>query len=170
PGTVAAPGSTATFTPSAALTLGAVYKATLTTAIKDLAGNSLPVAYSWQFTVASSVDTTPPTVVSTAPATDATGASTSAPITVTFSEPMDPASVTAAFTVSAHNGGAAAAGAVAVSGAVASFTPSPALSYGTLYDASISVAAKDLAGNALAAAYTWSFTTGAQPTLVIDEI
>src|SRR3989442_10246874 len=63
-GTVAASGSTATFKPGTALPLSGVYKATLTTDIKDLAGNNLPAAYSWQVTITRTVDTTPPTVSS----------------------------------------------------------------------------------------------------------
>jgi hypothetical protein len=41
------------------------------------------------------------------------------------------------------------------------FKPNAGLAAGTQYTASISTAAKDLAGNSLAAAKTWRFTTGA---------
>jgi hypothetical protein len=40
---------TATFTPSASLTADTTYTATLSTAITDVAGNSLAVEYSWSF-------------------------------------------------------------------------------------------------------------------------
>ena len=45
---------TATFTPSAALANSTAYTATVTTGIKDLAGNSLASDYSWSFTTVGS--------------------------------------------------------------------------------------------------------------------
>jgi len=48
---------------------------------------------------------------------------------------------------------------VSVSGNTASFTPSNPLAGSTQYTATITTAAKDAAGNALAANYFWSFTT-----------
>ncbi|MBJ6724954.1 kelch repeat-containing protein [Geomesophilobacter sediminis] len=43
---------TATWTPTAALTSGTNYTATLTTAVKDLSGSPLPADFSWSFTTA----------------------------------------------------------------------------------------------------------------------
>jgi hypothetical protein len=40
------------------------------------------------------------------------------------------------------------------------FKPDSDLQPGTQYTATVSTAAKDLAGNSLAAAKTWQFTTG----------
>ena len=78
---------------------------------------------------------------------------------------MDAASLSAAtFTLSAAGAAGAAAGAtvagsVSASRGTASFTPAAALTAGTLYTATVSVGAKDAAGNALVAAHGWSFTT-----------
>ena len=47
-------------------------------------------------------------------------------------------------------------------GFVAGATPVAALAYGTTYTVTVS-GARDAAGNALAAAYSWSFTTAAAP-------
>jgi len=51
-GTVTYSGTTATFTPSAALAGGTVYTGTITTGAKDAAGNALASNYSWSFTTA----------------------------------------------------------------------------------------------------------------------
>lgn len=43
-------GKTLIFTPSSSLSRGTTYTATVTTGVKDLSGNSLPVPKSWSFT------------------------------------------------------------------------------------------------------------------------
>ena len=60
---------------------------------------------------------------------------------------------------------ASVAGSVTLSGTTATFTPSAPLAYSTTYTATLTTGVTDLANNALAAAYTWSFTTGAAPSL-----
>lgn len=103
-------------------------------------------------------DTTPPTVAATSPSGSASAVAAGAIVSVTFSEAMDATTLTtASFTLQAT--GVAVAGSVSANGSVASFTPSAALAAGTVYSAAISTAIKDTAGNALAAAQTWSFTT-----------
>jgi Ice-binding-like/Bacterial Ig-like domain len=82
---------------------------------------------------------------------------------------MDPVTIVASgtFTVSVSGaGGAAVAGNVAYDSVnkIATFTPTANLTASTQYTATITNAAKDLAGNALAAgarANPWTFTTGA---------
>ena len=98
-------------------------------------------------------DTIPPTVSSTSPVDGAAGVAISSAITVTFSEAMDPATINAAtFTVSG------ATGTISYSGTTAIFTPD-ALVNGTAYTVTVSSAVTDAAGNALAADYTFIFTT-----------
>lgn len=53
-GTVTYSGTTATFNPTLALSAGLVYTATLTTGVKDLAGNALPSNKVWSFTTGGS--------------------------------------------------------------------------------------------------------------------
>jgi hypothetical protein len=55
---------------------------------------------------------------------------------------------------------------VTCSGNIATFAPTAALAEGKIYTATVTTGAKDAAGNALAANYTWSFTT--ITTAVVD--
>jgi hypothetical protein len=57
-GTVTMSGNTVTFTPSTSLAGSAQYRATITTAVRDAAGNALTSAYSWSFTTVASTSTT----------------------------------------------------------------------------------------------------------------
>ncbi|KAF0219003.1 MAG: type IV pilus assembly protein [Geobacteraceae bacterium] len=146
----------AVFTPSVNLSSNTTYTATITTGVKDLAGNAMAQTKTWSFTTANT-DTTPPTVTFTNPVNGATGIAVSSTVTATFSEAMDAATITSAtFTLS--NG---VTGTVAYDAAtnIATFTPSAALANSTTYTATITTGEKDLAGNAMAAAKTWSFTT-----------
>jgi len=159
-GTVAYSGTTATFTPAASLMANTIYTGTITTGAKDAAGNALASDYSWSFTTAAGVvtDVTPPTVLSAAPANNATAIATSIHPAVTFSEAMNSTTInTTNFTL--KQGSTAVAGTVAYSGTTATFTPSSALAANTVYTGTITTGAKDAAGNAIATNYTWSFTT-----------
>lgn len=172
PGTVSYAGSTATFTPTSNLTASTQFTATITSAAKDLSGNALvagSVPNPWSFTTGTTTDTTAPTITLTNPANAATNVLLNSTVTATFSKAMDPVTIAAAgtFTVAvAGAGGAAVAGSVTYDSAsqIATFTPAANLTATTQYTATISNAAKDLAGNALASgakANPWSFTTGA---------
>ena len=160
PGLVACSGVTATFTPTTALTATSSFTATVASA-KDLAGNALASSYSWSFTTGATLDTTAPVVNSTIPGDGATSVVTNSALAATFSKPIAPASInTATFTLTA-TGGAAVLGTVTYSGLTATFQPATALASSRQFTATIVAGVKDLAGNALAANHTWSFTTGA---------
>jgi len=111
-------------------------------------------------------DTTPPNVVSTTPASGATGVSIGTTVTATFNEALNAATVSTS-TVLLKNGAAQIAATVSYASGVATLTPSTALSASTTYTATIKgggAGVTDVAGNALASDFTWSFTTGAAPT------
>jgi uncharacterized delta-60 repeat protein len=100
-----------------------------------------------------------PSVVSTDPVNGATNVSPNATVFAMFNNPMNDATLdTSSFIVTGPSGTIAALVQLP-SGTMATFTPSTALASNTTYTATITTAAKDLAGNALAANYTWSFTT-----------
>jgi hypothetical protein len=101
-----------------------------------------------------------PTVLSVIPANSATAVTVNSKVIVTFSEAMSPMSITTS-TFTLKNGSTAVTGTVACSGSSVTFTPAAVLTASTLYTGTITTGAKDMAGNAIAANYTWSFTTGA---------
>ena len=161
-GAVTYAGVTAVFTPASNLAANTLFTATITTGVKDLAGNALAVNKVWTFTTGAAPDTTAPTVSSTIPVNAATGVAVNSAMAATFSEAMDPLTITTA-TFTLTQGVTPVSGAVTYAGVTATFTPTAGLAYSTVYTATITTGAKDLAGNALASDYVWSFTTGAAP-------
>ncbi len=161
-GAVITSGLTAIFTPDVDLTPSTAYTATISAGAADLAGNTLAGGHSWTFTTGGVTDLIAPTVSSVSPASSTTAVSVSGKVTATFSEAMNPLAVNAKTFTLVH-GTTPVTGAVTLSGQTATFTPATALLGRTVYTASILTGAADLAGNTLATAYTWSFTTGAVP-------
>ncbi|TAK03256.1 VWA domain-containing protein [Patescibacteria group bacterium] len=109
------------------------------------------------------IDTAAPTVTSVVPANNAAGVATNASFTVTFSEAMNPATLTNA-TVYLVQGGSSVAGTLAKTPTTATFTPSSVLAAGTAFTVKViggSSGAKDLAGNPLASDFNSTFTTAA---------
>jgi hypothetical protein len=108
-------------------------------------------------------DTTPPTVGSTNPAGYQTGVAVNVAVTATFREAVKSVSATT-FTLRA--GTTTVAATVTLSGMTATFTPSTPLANATTYTATITTGVTDLANNALAANFVWSFTTGAAADII----
>ena len=163
--TYADAGRIATLAPASALAASTTYTATVTTAAQDLAGNFLASSVVWSFTTGTTADTTPPTVTAVSPGPGATGVAVNTKVNATFSESMDPATVTtASFTLSGP-------GATAVTGTIAyvdltgiaTFKPASALAANTTFTARLTSGVRDLAGNALANAFVWTFTTAVTP-------
>jgi hypothetical protein len=146
-------GMTASFTPAVPLSPGTVYTGTITTGAKDPLGNSIATNYTWSFATG-----VIPMVIATDPVNGATGVAINKVITATFNSVMDASTINTA-TFLLKQGVTAITGTVTYSGVTASFTPSSSLVNNTLYTATITTGAKNTAGNALAANYTWSFTT-----------
>jgi hypothetical protein len=154
--------NTATLTPSAALAGSTTYTATVKTGVRDSAGNALATNRVWTFTTASA-DTTAPTVTTVSPASGATSVSPTTTVTATFSEAMDASTVTATNVELRNASNVLIAASVAYNATtnVVTLTPTAALAGSTGHTATIKVGVKDLAGNALATARVWSFTTAA---------
>ena len=105
---------------------------------------------------------TAPTVVSEAPPDGAAGACPNTIVTVTFSKAMNPVSINGTTFLLTGPGTTPVAGLVTYDGPsnTATFTPSATLALSTLYTATVTTGAIDLYGNALAANFVWTFTTG----------
>ena len=125
-----------------------------------------------------------PLVLSTNPANLATGVPLDQVITVTFNEPMNPATITpAAFSLTGPLGsGRVAAGGSSeadITGSVSydastntmSFTPNPKLKSNSSYTGKVATTVKDMMGNALQVDYVWTFNTGAtvSPTVASTD-
>jgi ketosteroid isomerase-like protein len=168
--------NTAIFTPTAALTASTQYTTTVSTAAQSAQGNALPANYVWSFTTGVDANATAPTVVSTDPANAAISVPLNQKVAATFSTSMDPSTISAVgtFTVAATVGGVAVPGTVSSAGNTAIFTPTANLAASTQYTATITTAAKDLTGIAMAANFTWNFTTGiatnvAGPAITVEN-
>jgi Ice-binding-like/Bacterial Ig-like domain len=154
-----------TFTPSTSLAIGTAYTATITTGTRDLFGNVLASNFVWTFTTAANGCNPAPLVVSVAPPIGAVGVCPNTIVTATFSEAMNPSSIEGMTFTLIGPGTTPVVGQVTydVASDTAIFTPSSSLVLNTLYTATITTGAQDLFGNALAADFVWTFTTGANP-------
>ena len=170
-GVISYSGATASFLPTANLLPNTLYTATVTSGVKDVAGNAMINNYVWSFTTDAGPDVLAPVVTSTDPLHAATGVPYNKKISATFSEAMDSLSTTTSFTIAkASMGGISVTGSVTYAGGTAVFTPLFNLSPNTTYTATITTAAKDLAGNTLAGNYVWSFTTGVSADQVAPTV
>lgn len=174
-GTVSYSGLNATFIPLSTLASNTGYTVTIKgggAGVKDLAGNPLATDYVTSWTTAAAVDVTPPTVTGTVNTNGAVNVAVNSTAGATFSEALDPLSVTnATFTLKETVSGNAVAGTVSYSGVNAVFTPTSNLTSSLGYTATIKggiTGVKDLASNPLAADSVWSWTTAGHGPVAID--
>ena len=148
------------FKPASALSANTTYDATITTGAADMAGDHLAANYVFSFVTRDSSDASDITVFKTIPASGQTGVAVTSNVQVVFSEGAAPNTVNAATLVVKDGHGAAVSGTVhydiVTNNAV--FTPAAPLMAGMTYAVTIS-GVTDLAGEAMAAPYTFSFTT-----------
>ena len=165
-GVITYTGTNAYFTPSSNLLPGSIYMATITTAAKDLAGNSMLANYTWSFTTSTSSTAVSPSVITTDPTNNQTGVALNKIITATFSTQMDPLTITTTnFKIS--QGTTPISGTVSYSGLVATFAPSALLAAGSIYNATITTGALDLIGNPINSNYVWTFSTVSTVTVPV---
>lgn len=182
-GSVALNGSsriaTYTLTSPASLTAQTLYTATVTGARSIATGLALSHPFVWHFTTGIAADVTKPRVTVTEPITTIPGPTLGVPsntvITARFTEDMAPGTIdSASFTLTCVAPCVSPAGNVnyTVGSRTAAFVPVALLVPATTYTATITTAAKDLAGNALAgnqaplpaaSNYVWTFTTDVAP-------
>lgn len=147
--------NTLSFTPTDPLTPNTTYTCTVKSTVKDKTGNYLQTDYIWTFSTGTFLS---PTVISVDPADAATGVALNKIVTATFSVPMDPLTISAT-TFTLYQGTTPIAGTVSYTGSTATFTPSADLAFNTVYTATITTGAENLAGIPLANDFEWTFTT-----------
>jgi alpha-tubulin suppressor-like RCC1 family protein len=108
----------------------------------------------------SSSDTTAPTI-SSPPTSGATDVSVSENITVPFSEAMDSSTINSTNITVVNGSGSTVNGVWSYSGTTATFNPFSDLSFSTTYTVTVGTGVKDSAGNNLASASSWGFSTEA---------
>jgi hypothetical protein len=162
-GKITSNGVTASFTPSVALNANTVYTGTVTTGVKDYAGNAMIANYVWSFNTGNV-----PTVISTDPANGASNVALSKIISATFSTAMNPLTINNT-TFVVKQGATLIPGVVTYTGMTATFTPAAALVQNSVYAATISTGATDVSGNAMVSNYNWSFATGTDPIVLSTD-
>ena len=170
--------ATFTLTPGTTLATLTQYTGTITGATSLASGVAMAGPFTWQFTtVAAPSDVTLPQVSTTDPATTTPGPTTGVPsntaISATFTKNMAPATITGtSFTVTCTAPCVSPTGSVnySVGARTAVFRPAANFIVGDTYTVTITTAATDVAGNALAgnqaplpaaSSYVWTFTAAA---------
>jgi hypothetical protein len=159
---------TATLTPKAALSPVTTYTATVVggaSGVKNVSGVPMPGNTTWSFTV----DGPAPAVTSVTPAAGATGVSTTAVITVTFSHAMTAATLTTATMGAQDAHGTVVPVTISYNpnSFTATLTPSGFFAPSTTYTVTVAggsggAVVQDANGRPLAATVTFSFTTVSQ--------
>ena len=162
-GTITYSGVTATFTPTGNLTTNTTYVVRITTAVKDPQGNALQEDYLFSFSTGATLQ---PLVIATSPTPNETGVVLNKIVSATFNMPMDPATITTT-TFTLKQGANTITGVVTYSNNTAFFTPNANLTANTVYTATVTTGAYNMAGVGLANDYVWNFTTG---TIVAPKV
>ena len=127
----------------------------------DTSGNvdATPATHTWV------VDLVAPTISSRTPAPGATAVAQAAAVTVQLSEPVNAASATTSSVFLRRLGSATnVPSAISVSGSTITLQPSSVLLLGVTYEATVQPSVTDVAGNALGAESTWTFTVNSTIT------
>lgn len=165
-----AASNTAIFASNSPLTASKLYTATITTAAESTTGKTMASNYVWSFTSGDATDGVAPTVNSTDPADAIADFKLNRNITASFNESLNPSTVSAtSFTLKETVSTNAVTGIVSYNdnGKVASFNPDANLTASVDYTATLTTDIQDLAGNALAANVTWTFSgTAVSPVLM----
>ena len=169
------PNTVAVFMPSQFLSATTPYDVALSTAILDTAGNPL-VSFASAFVSGAGIDNFRPSVVSTSPPFNArfnvpTNIPLNANVTVTFSEPMNPLTITSnslqvSFVSDASQQGVAVSGSLTMSPDLrtVTFAPTRPLAPSSTYTVTLGSSITDLAGNVFLPLVGSQFVTGVQST------
>jgi hypothetical protein len=132
------------------------YEAVLATTSQNIT----PALDSVTITYTKDPDTVAPTVVAESPAPGTTNANYAAPITVNFSELMNPATISGATVYLQQMGSTTTVPAtVTYAGSTATIQPTAILNGNTQYQVTVAGSVADVSGNTLGSNLTWTFTT-----------
>ncbi len=154
----------AVFTPNSALAAMTTYTATVGTGVTDLAGNALAAPVSWSFTTGNT-DVQAPSITGRFPASGATAVAIDTGVVVTFSEELNPASLTGNIFVEGAFGTVPARMVYDAATYRVSLTPSAPLLPLTRYTVTVRGAVADWAGLTLGTDSVWAFTTATEPPM-----
>ncbi|MGC7846927.1 Ig-like domain-containing protein [Desulforudis sp. 1088] len=154
-------GSSLTIDPISDLVYSTTYTVTVPAgAVNDAAGNALASEYSFSFTTGSVPDTTPPTIISTDPATGATGVGLSKTVTATFSEDIIAGGSFDSITIINTKTGNPVQITRSIQGNILLLNPTSNFAKRATYKVVIPAGAvQDTAGNGFSDQYSFSFTT-----------
>jgi hypothetical protein len=157
-----AASQTATMNPTAQLAFSTTYTASVAATVKASDGAPLATAYTWQFTTQAPP---PPDVTSTSPADGDTGVSPAANVRATFSQPIDPTSITTSSFTLRDSSGALVPASVGYDSTLqqATLTPTSQLTGGGTYSARIGTTVRTQQAATLDAPFVWSFTVAPTP-------
>ena len=153
--------ATLTFVPTNDLLDNTTYTGRIESSVTDLLGNPLKEDYIWTFSTGALL---PPLVISTDPFDTETNVVLDKVISATFSEEMDPSTITDITYTVMTSGGIPLTGSVSIdiTGTIASFTPDNNLLTDSTYIATITTGAQsNITGLSLENNYVWEFSTGA---------
>src|SRR5690606_21560659 len=128
-----AASNTAVFEPTSNMTAGIVYTATITTAVKSVAGKSLAANYVRTFTSGETTDAIAPTVLTTDPSANELEVALNRGVSAVFDESLSPTSVSATSFTLATDAGVSVKGKVTFSDKSIAFKPTSNLKASTLY-------------------------------------
>jgi hypothetical protein len=154
---------TASYQPTQPLSDNTTYTVILRSWVTDVTGMPIGTESQWTFTT---VDNTPPTAGIGAPPRGNADIQPNALVIVNFSEPMDPATINSSTLILRNTtAGVDVAGTIAMSqnNTIATLTPSSPLTPGNAYTITVTIGAKDVAGNALKNEVTSNFFTTSTP-------
>ncbi|MBI4650442.1 Ig-like domain-containing protein, partial [Candidatus Desantisbacteria bacterium] len=144
----------AVFTPANPLELNRMYKAVLTTGIKDIAGNNMGINFVWTFTT----HRTLPQVISTYPVNGEKGLPVNISATAVFSERIDTTSINMNTFILKDIKNNIVPGSFIFTDTTATFIPDPALKETMIYIAEVKRDVKAQTGNNLFNDYIWNFS------------
>jgi hypothetical protein len=117
---------------------------------------------------AAEVDTTAPTVTGRTPAPNATDVPVTADVTVTFDEPMNPATITSSTVTLRASAGPDVLATVTYSAGTATLDPTASLAPNTVYTATVKATVTGASGNPLGSDLTWTFRTAVARSSLTD--